>query len=281
MINELLLSTKNKLKNYGIENARFEAEQILIKAGISKRSILCEPCEYVAPECEQRAKELLDRRISGYPLQYLIGEWSFYGCDFKVGEGVLIPRQDTETIAELADSFLQKRSPNERRVLDLCAGSGCIGIALSKVCGAVVTCVEKSDAAMKFLTENIELNGVSDKVTAICADIFSEGVLERVGGEYDVILSNPPYLTQTDMDNLQKEVTFEPGDALYGGIDGLDFYKMIPKYYLEKLKKDGLFAVEIGIGQENDVADIFTAFGLVPMFKEDMCRIKRVVFSIK
>lgn len=281
LVGELLQNTKKALAEYGIENARFEAEQILIKAGISKQSVMWEPREGVDPECEKRAKELLERRLSGYPLQYLVGEWSFYGCEFKVGEGVLIPRQDTEAIAELADDFLKKRPPGERKVLDLCAGSGCIGIALSKFCGAVTTSVEKSGYAMKYLLKNIEQNGVSDKVTAVCGDIFSEEVLEKVGGEYDVIVSNPPYLTDHDMDVLQKEVTFEPRDALYGGKDGLDFYRKIPKYYLQKLKNGGLFAVEIGIGQENEVADIFTAFGLVAMFKEDMCNINRVVFSIK
>ena len=194
---------------------------------------------------------------------------------------MLIPRQDTETIAELADEFLKKRPTGERKVLDLCAGSGCIGIALSKLCGAATIGVENSEDAFGYLLENISLNGVSDKVTAICGDIFAEEVLERVGGEFDVIVSNPPYLTDTDMDNLQKEVAFEPKAALFGGKDGLDFYREIPKYYLEKLKKGGLFAVEIGIGQENDVADIFTAFGLVPMIKEDMCGVKRVAYSIK
>ena len=281
VLKDLLFSVKNTLEKNGIENARFEAEQILIKAGISKQSIMFEPREAVAAECEKIAKELLEQRLSGYPLQYLVGEWSFYGCEFKVGEGVLIPRQDTEAIAELADEFLKKRSPNERRVLDLCAGSGCIGIALSKLCGAVTTSVEKSGEAFDYLLENIELNGVSDNVTPIRGDIFSAEVLEKVGGEYDVIVSNPPYLTGTDMDNLQKEVTFEPRAALYGGRDGLDFYRRIPNFYLPKLKKDGLFAVEIGLGQENEVADIFTAFGLVPMFKEDMCKVNRVVFGIK
>lgn len=281
MLKDLLFSVKNTLEKNGIENARFEAEQILIKAGISKQSIMFEPREAVAVECEKSAKELLERRLSGYPLQYLVGEWSFFGCEFKIGEGVLIPRQDTETLAELADDFLKKRPQNERKVLDLCAGSGCIGIALSKLCGAVTASVEKSEAAFGYLLENIELNGVSDKVTAIRGDIFSAEVLEKVGGEYDAIVSNPPYLTQTDMDNLQKEVTFEPRAALYGGEDGLDFYKRIPNFYLPKLKEGGLFAVEIGIGQENEVADIFTAFGLVPMFKEDMCKVNRVVFSVK
>lgn len=280
-IGELLARTRSALAEYGVENARFEAEQILVKAGISKQSVMWEPREGVEPECEKRAEELLKRRLSGYPLQYLIGEWSFYACDFKVGEGVLIPRQDTETIAELADEFLKKRPQGERRVLDLCAGSGCIGIVLSKLRGAVTTSVEKSGTAMKYLSENTRLNGVSDKITAICGDIFSAEVLERVGEGFDVILSNPPYLTDEDMNSLQREVSFEPSEALFGGSDGLDFYRRIPEVYLDKLKKGGLFAVEIGIGQASDVAEIFKKYGLSPQFKDDLCGVKRVVYCVK
>lgn len=280
-IGELLMRTRGALAEYGVENARFEAEQILVRAGISKQSVMWEPREGVEPECEERAADMLKRRLSGYPLQYLIGEWSFYACDFKVGEGVLIPRQDTETIAELADEFLKKRPLGERRVLDLCAGSGCIGIALSKLCGAVTTSVEKSGAAMKYLLENVALNGVSDRVTAICGDIFSAEVPERVGSGFDVIVSNPPYLTAEDMDNLQREVSYEPGEALFGGADGLDFYRRIPELYIDKLKTGGLFAVEVGIGQAEEVAEIFIKHGLSPQFKKDLCGVTRVVYCVK
>lgn len=279
IIGELLDGTRSKLAEYGVENARFEAEQLLLAAGIPKQSLLWEPREYVTPKCEKRAAYLLKKRLTGYPLQYLVGEWSFYSCDFKVGEGVLIPRQDTETLAELADNFLKSRPINERRVLDLCAGSGCIGIVLSKFCDAKTVSVEKSKTAFAYLTENITLNGVSDKVTAVCADIFSD--IPQIGGEFDVILSNPPYLTSSDMKHLQTEVTFEPSSALYGGEDGLDFYRKIPGRYLGGLKNGGLFAVEIGMGQESDIADIFKGYGLTPQFKEDMCGIKRVVYCVK
>lgn len=281
IIGDLLRRTADALKGYGVENSRLEAEQILVKAGIPKQSVMWDPRAGADPECEKRAEELLKRRLEGYPLQYLIGEWSFYACDFKVGEGVLIPRQDTETIAELADGFLKRRPNDERRVLDLCAGSGCIGIVLSKFCGAMTTSVEKSETAMSYLLQNAELNGVSDKVTAVCGDIFSDEVLTKVGGEFDVIVSNPPYLTGSDMDNLQREVSFEPGEALYGGEDGLDFYRRIPGVYLEKLKEGGLFAVEIGMGQGAAVAEIFGRYGLSPQFKEDLCGVKRVVYSLK
>lgn len=278
-VGELIARVCGQLAEYGVDNARFEAEQILMKAGIPKNTLLWEPREGVDPECKRRAEELLKKRLSGYPLQYLCGEWSFYACDFKVGEGVLIPRQDTETLAELADEFLKHRPPDERRVLDLCAGSGCIGIVLAKFRGAVVTSVEKSEDAFAYLRENIGLNGVSDNVKAVCADIFDD--IPEIVGEFDVILSNPPYLTSSDMEHLQTEVTFEPSSALYGGEDGLDFYRKIPGRYLSRLKKGGLFAVEIGMGQDAAVSAILNEYGLSARSKEDMCGIKRVVYCVK
>lgn len=278
-VGELLSQTRGRLSENGVENARFETEQLLLSAGISKNTLLYEPREGVDSECVKRAEELLEKRLSGYPLQYLVGEWSFYSCDFKVGEGVLIPRQDTEALAELADGFLKRRPPDERRVLDLCAGSGCIGIALARSCGAEVTSVEKSEAAFPYLAENIALNGVSGRVTAIRADIF--GDIPEISGKYDAVLSNPPYLTAEDMKHLQKEVGFEPGEALYGGADGLDFYRKIPEHYLGMLKKGGLFAVEIGMGQDAEVSAIFEKYGLSARFKEDLCGVKRVVYCVK
>lgn len=278
-VGDLLNRVRGALAEYGIENARFEAEQILLKAGIPKDNVLWEPRRGVDPECEKRVEELLKRRLSGYPLQYLIGEWSFYACDFKVGEGVLIPRQDTETIAELADEFLKQRPENERRVLDLCAGSGCIGIVLARFRNADVVSVEKSEKAFGYISENAALNGV--KVAAVCGDIFSKDVQQKIGGDFDVIVSNPPYLTGSDMENLQREVSFEPKEALFGGADGLEFYRRMIPEYTGRLKKGGLFAVEIGIGQDADVSEIFKKYGLTPGVKNDLCGVKRVVYCVK
>ncbi len=262
-----------------MENARFEAEQILFKAGISKKSVLWEPRESVLPDCEKCAMALLERRIVGYPLQYLVGDWDFYGCNFKVGEGVLIPRQDTECLAELAEGFLKKRSSDRRRVLDLCAGSGCIGIVLARFCEARVTCVEKSEAAFSYLIQNIKLNGVEGLVNAVRADIFEN--IPEVEHEYDVIVSNPPYLTAAEMDSLQREVSFEPEVALYGGRDGLEFYRQIPERYLSRLAEGGLLALEIGYKQAADVAAIFKANGLEPRFQKDLCGVNRVIYCVK
>ena len=277
-LRELLRETLCALADNGVENAGFEARQILEKAGISPMKILSEPCEKIAPEICEKTREMTKKRVSGYPLQYILGEWEFYGLPFEVGEGVLIPRQDTETLVEIAADFLQTLPENERKTLDLCAGSGCIGITLAKLFGADVTLVEKSKEAFSYLERNVEINGVKAQCKAVLGDCFDE---EKIGGEYNLIISNPPYLTEKDMENLQKEVTFEPKAALFGGADGLDFYRALLSKYPKMLKENGLFAVEIGLGEEKAVAELFRENGLEARFCEDMRGIVRVVYGVK
>lgn len=274
-VSELYNRIRYELESGGIESFGFEARQLLLKAGVPRDKLLWEPRGAVDTECEERAMELLERRLSGYPLQYLVGDWDFYACTFKIGEGVLIPRQDTETLAELADGFLKKRPPRQRRVLDLCAGSGCIGLSLAKFCGAEVTCVEKSERAFAYLKENAAEYGAK----TILGDIFDEEITARLGGGYDIIVSNPPYLTESDMTALQKEVTFEPREALFGGADGLDFYRGITRIYPGMLVSGGMLAVEIGMGQENDVCRMFRKNGVEPHTLNDLRGVCRVVYG--
>ena len=277
-LRDLLRETLCALADNGVENAGFEARQILGKAGISPMKILAEPCEKIPPEVCEIVREMTKKRASGYPLQYILGEWEFYGLPFEVGEGVLIPRQDTETLVEIAADFLKTLRENERKTLDLCAGSGCIGITLAKLFGADVTLVEKSREAFAYLEKNIALNDVKAQCNAVLGDCFDE---EKICGEYNLILSNPPYLTEKDMENLQKEVSFEPKTALYGGEDGLDFYRALLRKYPKMLKENGLFAVEIGMGEEKAVAELFRENGLEPRFAEDLRGIVRVVYGVK
>lgn len=280
IIRELLRDIICRLADNGVENARFEAEQILGRAGLPRMRLLTEPNEEVSADTAETAFALLERRLAGYPLQYLLGEWEFFGLPFYVGEGVLIPRQDTETLAELGRDFLLERAPDERRTVDLCAGSGCIGITLVKLCNADVTCVEFSGEAFGYLERNIALNGVGERVRAVHGDVL-DGTLAEGLGEFDLIVSNPPYLDDTDMKNLQTEVTYEPRMALYGGKDGLDFYRQMLSVWTKRLKRGGVFAVEIGIGQERGVAEIFAENGLAAEFVKDMRGIYRVVYGVK
>ena len=275
-IRELYVSVKDALERGGIENAEFEAEQLLRGAGVDKITLISEPNKDASDiSAEIRAKT--ERRLSGEPLQYILGEWEFYGLPFKVGDGVLIPRQDTETLVDVGLKFLNGRASNKRLTLDLCAGSGCIGITLAKLAGAEVTLVEKSERAFGYLWENILLNGVS-ACGAVRGDVMNENT---VCDKYDLIVSNPPYLTDSDMRSLQREVEFEPKDALYGGTDGLDFYKSILDIYPKKLKRGGMIAVEIGMGQESAVSEIFRKNGIEPRLEKDMCGVYRVVYGVK
>lgn len=281
VVREILGNTVCALAEGGIENARFEAEQLLQKAGIPRIKLLAEPNGSVPGETADAVREMLGRRLSGYPLQYILGEWEFFGLTFPVGEGVLIPRQDTETLAELARVFLRERSADERDVLDLCAGTGCIGVALAKLCGANVKCVELSESAFGYLEQGIAQNGAEKSVTAVRGDVLNGAFADDLGGEYDVIVSNPPYLTETDMRNLQTEVSYEPKMALYGGKDGLDFYRKMLAVWTKRLKIDGMFAVEIGLNQERGVMEIFAENGLNADCIKDTQGIYRVVYGIK
>ncbi len=276
-LSELFRGAVESLSARGIEEARFEAECLLQKAAdIDRLRLLTEPQHPVDEHGLAAFSELLKRRISGEPLQYILGEWEFYGLPFRVGDGVLIPRQDTETLVELALEY----SPQNKLCADLCAGSGCVGISLAKQSGCTVHSYELSEKAFSYLRQNVELNAVSDKVKPIFADVLSEETL-NAAPMYDIIVSNPPYLTARDMSELQTEVAHEPEMALYGGEDGLDFYRSMMALWTNRLKQGGLFAVEIGITQEDDVMRIFRENGLEADCRKDMCGVYRVVFGRK
>lgn len=272
---ELLGGIVGELLAAGVDNARFDAECIMESAGVPRLTLLTEQDMPVAEEIIGAAREMSRRRAGGEPLQYILGEWEFYGYPFKVGEGVLIPRQDTELTVEIAEEYL-KRNGGELAA-DLCAGSGCIGIALARRCGCRVRSYELSEAAFGYLVKNIGLNGVGGKIEAVMADVLAVEPDER----FDVIVTNPPYLTGEDMERLQREVSFEPKSALYGGSDGLDFYRGILPRWTGCLKKGGLFAAEIGMGQEKEVMRIFEQNGIDAGCARDACGIIRVVYGLK
>lgn len=215
----------------------------------------------------------ISKRKENIPIQYIIGKWWFYKGEFFVGDGVLIPRQDTETLVETANELLKGIS--EPEVCDLCAGSGCIGISIATdYPNASVTCVEKYDKAFGYLERNITHNGVSN-VRAVKAD-----VLEEAFGSYDLIVSNPPYITKADMQILSNEVKKEPETALYGGEDGLYFYREITKLWKSALKKNGILAFEVGINEATSVAEIMVLNGFKNItVKNDLCGVQRVVFG--
>lgn len=227
-------------------------------------------------QCD-RIQNMLSRRLSGEPLQYIVGEWEFCGLTFKVGRGVLIPRQDTETLVEMALRFIENiPSP---QVLDLCSGTGCVAAAIKHSRpDAKVYAIERYTEAFEILCENCRRFG---GIEAIQADALDHGTAGSFK-ELDVITANPPYLTKKDIQSLQREVEYEPMTALFGGDDGLDFYRVLSKVWHGSLRDGGGIFYEIGLGQQDSVSEILSTSGYRDIrFAKDLTDRIRVVSAIK
>ena len=270
---------KNKFDFFGIENPDYELNELMgFAMGIDCRDITfldmlsCEADEKIA----DRFHELCSRRVNGEPLQYILGQWEFYGIPIKVGEGVLIPRQDTETIVETAEGKLSEL--RNLTVIDLCSGSGCIALALEKTLDCKeIYCVEKYEQAYEYLEKNIDIN--KSKAQAVLADVLDEKTADKLPYA-DLIVCNPPYITDSEMKTLQKEVTFEPFTALCGGEDGLEYYCTISRIWKKKLKENGMLLFEIGKDMEDEVMQILIQLGYGNVrTRPDLSRINRCVFG--
>ena len=245
------------LTEAGCEDAAFDARCLLEDMGGMPRGHVADDTPLTAEQASA-LEVAIAQRVDGRPLQYILGEWEFLALTLKVGEGVLIPRPDTELLCEVAAEQLGGKSAP--RVLALCAGSGCVGLGVASLHpDAVVTEVELSDAALGYLKENV-LRYPDYAVTVRQANVLAD--FDAFDGPYDAILSNPPYIPTADLPTLQKEVQREPQMALDGDADGLKFYRTIAEHWCGKLSDDGFVAVEVGIGQAEDVAALFAAQGL-------------------
>ena len=256
-VNEIYQSGLKLLENNNIENSKFEAQSLLQKAfSLDRVGFIIQKTDKADENCSQNFLKLIEKRISGEPLQYILGEWSFMGFDFKVGRGVLIPRDDTEVVVNLCIDFLKNRA--DKKTVDLCSGSGAIAVALDKISGAKVTAVEIDETAFSYLETNVKENNSS--VKPVMADALE--ICETFAdGELDLIVSNPPYIKSADIETLQKEVQLEPRLALDGGEDGCDFYREIVNRWSRKLKKGGALAFELGEGQADAVKALMTEQG--------------------
>lgn len=257
-VGEAYRKTKDILTEAGFEAPAFEALCLVEKVFGFNRLALITRGEETAATDEKLAllAELTEKRLSHEPLQYIIGKWSFMGIDLLVGEGVLVPRDDTEVVTSLCIDFLSgKENPS---VIDLCAGSGAISLALEKYANCKVTAVELSDKAFSYLTQNIKLN--NSAVNALNGDIF-ECHKDIADNSLDLIVSNPPYIKSADIAALQEEVQHEPVMALDGGESGLDFYRRIVPLWKSKLKAGGALAFELGEGQYDEVCRILADNG--------------------
>ena len=198
----------------------------------------------------KKISEIVEKRLTGRPLWYIIGDTEFYGCKIKVDERALIPRPETETLADVAVKSIE----DGFKVLDMCTGSGCIAVSVAKKCAGrrvSVTASDLSDAAIMLAKENAQLNGVN--VEFVQSDLFT-----NVRGRFNLIICNPPYIKTADIAGLQKEVReYEPRIALDGGEDGLEFYRRIAKTIRRYLARDGVLLLECGEGQTEEILKLF------------------------
>ena len=202
--NNLYLDIRQQLRRSGIEAATLEARELVcFGTGKSREELARDGGLYASPELERRVRELVDRHLAGEPVAYLIGEWEFYGLPLDISTEVLIPRPDTEVLAEQAISYV--REQGECRVLDLCAGSGCIGLAVASQAPACrVVLGEWSDGALKICRQNIRRNSLTARVVPMQADAREKP--EKSLGEFQCIVSNPPYIPRADIDTLDTSV---------------------------------------------------------------------------
>lgn len=257
-------------------DAAFEAFLLLQRvSGITRETYPLRAEEAPSTALWPEYEALLRRRLSGEPVQYLLGEWEFFGLPFAVGPGVLIPRPETEQLAETVLELLQDcQNP---AVLELCGGSGCLAIALAhERPDAKVTTVELSEEALPYLRQNVVANGCGN-VTVLAGDALHPAPA-ITGGQYQVILSNPPYIASGELAALQQEVQREPAMALDGGGDGLLFYRRFSEVYPPLLAPGGWLAFEIGETQGKSVAALLEAAGLTEIsVKEDYAGLPRIV----
>lgn len=277
--NNLYMDIRQELHRSGIDAATLEARELVaFAAGKTRQELLRDSRLYVPQDVEERARALMRRHLAGEPLAYLIGEWSFCGMDLDVNESVLIPRTDTEVLAEQAIGFV--KTLDEPRVLDLCAGSGCVGLAVAKFCpGSHVVLGELMEDALRVCRQNIRRCGLTAQVMPWQVNAL-DGPPPRFG-EFDCIVSNPPYIPDGDIAGLDVSVRdYEPMTALKGGDDGLDFYRAISDKWRTTLHPGSRLYFEVGIGQADDVLRIMRAqgFGDIEVVP-DTAGIPRVVYG--
>lgn len=280
-IREVLTNIRERLQKAGIQEFEYESWVFLDwKLHIDRAEFYMNPNGEVKEELLEELEEALQKREQRIPLQYLMGECEFMGYDFYVDERVLIPRQDTECLVELAVESIRKGEHKDRsesvKVLDLCTGSGCIGISVSKICPAAeVTLVDISEGALSVAKKNAE--SLDTNVTLIKGNLF-----ENIEDRFDYILSNPPYIPSQVIEGLMPEVReHEPRLALDGEADGLSFYRKIIEQAPEYLNPDGRIYFEIGAEQGADLTHLMTERGFSEVkVHKDLAGLDRIVTGI-
>lgn len=275
--NDLYLEIRRQLRAADSGDPTLEARELVAFAcGKTKEELLRDSRLYVTPEVEARVRALVQRHLDGEPTAYLIGEWEFYGLPLDISRDVLIPRPDTEVLAGLAIDFV--KTQGACRVLDLCAGSGCVGLAVASQCPeSRVVLGELSEGALRICRQNIRRNGLSGRVVPMQMDALAPPPAQL--GEFCCLVSNPPYIPAGDIPGLDPSVRdYEPHMALDGGADGLDFYRNLAREWKNALTVGGKIFLEVGIGQADDVLRLLRAQGFGDLeITKDLNGIPRVV----
>lgn len=257
---KLLQDIRRQFLSTWSSSAHLEAlELVCFGGGMSREEFYRDGSQCVPPETEERIRALAARHLDGDPVAYLIGEWEFYGLTLDVCRDVLIPRPDTETLVERGILFL--RDKENARVLDLCAGSGCVGLAIADNCpDTKVVLGEWSEDALRVCRQNIRRCALTEQVQAAQADALEPP--PRLLRDFDLILCNPPYIPTLEIPRLDPSVRdYEPHIALDGGEDGLKFYRAVAKKWKRALKPGGKLAFEVGFDQAPAVEYILAEHG--------------------
>lgn len=276
--NNLYLDTRNRLRRAGVTQAQTEARELVCYAADkTKEQLYRDMSLYASSELERRVEDLVQRRLEGEPVAYIVGEWEFYGLPLDISRDVLIPRADTEVLAARAIEKAQGAGEGGR-VLDLCAGSGCVGLAVAaNAPNCRVVLADLSEGALRLCKQNVRRNGLNARVTCVSANALEAP--SSILWDFDVIACNPPYIPTGDIEGLDVSVKeYEPLMALDGGVDGLDFYRVIASKWKSALRLGGTLIFEVGIHQAEAVAQIMADNGFENITTtEDTGGIPRVV----
>ncbi len=277
---DLYHQVRNELiETEGTEAARIARELVCAATGLTREDLLAGRDAPIEPQAVRRLRDYTIRAREGEPLAYILGEWDFCGMTLTVTPDVLIPRDDTMAVAELAmkKALFLEQNP---RVLDLCAGSGCIGLAIAhRVKDARVTLGELSPGAIRVAKRNIAEQKLSGRVS--CIQVDAKKPASKFLGVFDLIVSNPPYIASAEIETLEPSVRdYEPRAALDGGEDGLDFYRAIVENFSSALKRGGFLCFEFGLGQQEAVRAILEAGGYeIVSLKDDAQGVVRAVMA--
>jgi release factor glutamine methyltransferase len=273
-LGEFLQWAEKKLKESHIENGADEARWMIRGLeGYTSAKLITQREKELNPEAEKALKEAVQKRSENYPLQYILGHTDFMGLNFLVKEGVLIPRPETELLVNQA----LKKLPENANVLEIGAGSGCISVSLKHYRPDLqITAADISQKALEVTAENAKrILGSAEEITILHSDCF-ESIAKQT---FDAILSNPPYLTGKDMENLQPELRYEPEIALSPGETGLTIYEEIARRGKEHLKPGGFIALEIGYNIYRQVLEVFSRYQLIETTRDNQGIVRVLVFT--